>query len=840
MKTTDGNFKSNINSHDFLLVLKTHLAEYRHKPLLNIGFIFSLAIATSTLLCILVLNHASKQQYQQANSRLKSPIAFNILAKSDKNIDQQDFIRLKKLGFHQLSPVHSFQKKLINGKSLSLRALDLLPMVLSMPESFTSKQINISSDYANSLGLIDNKNKISPDAINTSTVDIGFAEHVSTTARLNTVNDWGKVALIDIALAWQLFPDIKGFSHLMVPAMSDHEIARLTAELPEHLFIQQSYSIEEREGFADALHLNLSALAVLGFIVSLFIAFQAANQAWRKRGELAAQLRLLGVELRTILTVMLCESLLLTLLASLIGIVIAMALVTTLLPILGITLEQLYQLRLSGHFQWHWHYSLWAFIISAVAVLLALIKQFKSISSAKIALTAQAAHKPFNYRASFIISLLLLSAYFLLPFLSATALNSNSLLASNAWLNLMMKNSLLLIASVAILPNLLRYLFVGLAHFSRSFRLKYLLKDVSQQVGVRYLPLAAFYLALTASISAALMVNSFESSFVAYLNQLLSSDLFISYNKEQKPRIETWLKQHPDIEEYMLFEQTVAKYKGETIAVHALHSKTQTNSLVFKSKSVNVALLETKVPNTNIQNNTCYINEQLSLKRGLSLSDSLTVRQVNNALTCVIQGIYYDYGNQGLAIKIPITMNDRPLTGWYEKGFGVLLSEKSSLTKQQVATALKLDAQQIYQPEQIKQLALGIFKQTFVLTQAIAFVLLTIACFGLFLSANGLELARKADLYTLSSLGYSRLGLFGHMIAQWLLLATGTILLSWPIASLLAKALVSEILPASFGWSMPLVLDIMPFAISSIIGLIILIPALAIPLYKLNVRASLS
>jgi putative ABC transport system permease protein len=161
------------------------------------------------------------------------------------------------------------------------------------------------------------------------------------------------------------------------------------------------------------------------------------------------------------------------------------------------------------------------------------------------------------------------------------------------------------------------------------------------------------------------------------------------------------------------------------------------------------------------------------------------------------------------------------------------------LTKQQVTDALNLDEKQIYEPEQIKQLALGIFKQTFVLTQAIAFVLLTIACFGLFLSANGLELARKADLHTLSSLGYSRLGLFSHMVAQWLLLATGTILLSWPIASLLAKALVSEILPASFGWSMPLVLDITPFAISSIIGLLILIPAIAIPLYKLNVRASL-
>jgi putative ABC transport system permease protein len=78
------------------------------------------------------------------------------------------------------------------------------------------------------------------------------------------------------------------------------------------------------------------------------------------------------------------------------------------------------------------------------------------------------------------------------------------------------------------------------------------------------------------------------------------------------------------------------------------------------------------------------------------------------------------------------------------------------------------------------------------------------------------------------------------MLAQWLLLAFGVLVLSWPIAAILAKALVAKVLPASFGWSMPLVLDVAPFAISSISGLLILLPALTIPLYKLNMRAKLS
>jgi putative ABC transport system permease protein len=130
--------------YEFLLVLKTHLAEYRDKPLLNLGFILSLAIATSTLLCILVLNHASKAQYQTANTRLKSPIDFYIVSKSDKGISRKDFQQLKAQGFHQLTPIHVFRKTLSSGQKINFRALDILPLAITMPDSFSTNHINLS------------------------------------------------------------------------------------------------------------------------------------------------------------------------------------------------------------------------------------------------------------------------------------------------------------------------------------------------------------------------------------------------------------------------------------------------------------------------------------------------------------------------------------------------------------------------------------------------------------------------------------------------------------------------------------------------------------------------
>ena len=820
---------------EFFLVAKTYAAEYFRKPLLNLGFIFSLAIATSTLLCILILNDASKQQYQTANSRLKSPIAFNILPEKGKTISINDFAKLRELGFSQVNAAHVFQQSLANGKKVSFRALDILPFVLTAPESFTSEAINISQDYAKKLGIV---------ALPNQKAQLLLADQHSIAVKINQVNDWGQVALIDISLAWQLFPDINGFSHLMVGQMSSSEVARLEAALPKHLAIQEAWSIQEREGFADALHLNLSALAILGFIVSLFIAFQAANQAWAKRGELAAQLRLLGIKLSTIQKVMLCESLILTLLASVLGVFIAVVLVSFLLPMLGLTLEQLYRLQVSGHFQWRGEYSLWAFLISFVAVVAALIKQFRQISSVKIAFTARAQAKPFNFQVTGFIALALLLVHFLWP--------------DDSWTQLMLKYGVILIASVVILPNVLRYLLAAMAIFTRSFRLKFIFQDARQQVARRFLPIAAFYLALTASIAAALMVNSFQNSFESYLNQLLSADLFVRFNHEQKPKVAQWLDKQTDVEEYVLFESTIAKYQQgtqqDTVEVYRLASNKQQQSLILKS-GVFVPFFENKSTAKSIENKSttdtdntiknCYINEQLAYKRSIALQQTIDITQGLQGLTCHVKGIFYDYGNQGFAIKIPSHKSIEALSGWQETGFGVFLAEHSQANaseakKAKLVDELGLDESQIYQPEEIKALALAIFKQTFLLTQAIAFVLLSIACFGLFLSANGLELARKSDLHILSSLGYSRIGLFSHMLSQWFILALGTILLSWPVAVVLANALVSLILPASFGWSMPLVLNVTSFGVSSLIGLIILIPALAIPLYKLNIRASLS
>jgi len=307
--------------------------------------------------------------------------------------------------------------------------------------------------------------------------------------------------------------------------------------------------------------------------------------------------------------------------------------------------------------------------------------------------------------------------------------------------------------------------------------------------------------------------------------------MFVSYNSEQKKKVAAWLPKQAEIDEYVHFQKTIAKMADDTLDIYSATSEQQQASLLLKEKAA-IPLNEVKSP--------CYINEQLAYRRAISLLQNITIEQGGERFSCQVIGIYYDYGSHGFSIKTPKYQQLSELSGWQDIGFGLFFKEGASFDKEKIINALSLDESQVFQPENIRQMALSVFDQTFVLTQAIAFVLLAIACFGLFLSAHSLELARKTDLQILSSLGYSRFELFTHMLSQWFLLACAAVILSWPVAIVLANALVSLILPASFGWSMPLVLDIKSFAASSLIGLLLLIPALGMPLYKLNVRASLS
>ena len=805
--------------YQHLLLGKVVLAQYRCQGLLNAGFILSLAIATSTLLSIFMLNHASKSQYARADLGLTPPAAFYVFPKQGKHISKTDFARLRRAGFHRLSPVLLFSKPLGSGNNIRFKAIDLLPAAIA-GQDFDTEKIHFGPPGLKRLGL-------TPDQA------VILADNRLLDSQYHPQANWGSEALLDLALAWQLFPELDGFSYLTSGPLDQGEQARLRQTLPPHLMLQKAWSLGQRSGFADALHLNLSALAILAFIVSLFIAFQAGEQAWRSRSELAARLRLLGVSLAVLRQVLILEALALIVLTSLLGTGIAFLLVSVLLPLLGLTLEQLYQLNINGQLSWHTGYALWALLIAAVAVLTTLAKQFRQIAGRHVSHFARQTSAeatdlhpkaPGKQSANF-GALILLLLFFLFPETVPEAGAHISLLSP--WHLIMAKYGLLLLASVALLPLALQLALGTLRHLGRSFKLDFLLLDARSQIRRRSLPLAAFYLALTTSIAAALMIESFETAFTGYLEQNLPQDLYIRFTPQQRQGLLARAQAHESIAAHSFYYRGSAMLAGEVLDLGIYSSPRQFNALVFKEKG------------DISKEASCFINEPLAIRRQLAVGRQIMLHQGQARLSCTVQGIYYDYGNPGFELTLALVLAQAHHFSLAEKGLSLYLTQDKQVQQpeqlqQALTDELNLAPEQVIATAQTKALALKIFDQTFIITRAIALVLICIACLGLFLSVNTLELARKQQLATLRSLGYSRSALFRFMLGQWLLMLSGCILFSAPMAMILADTLVSKALPASFGWSMPLELGADVFISAALTGLCCVLPALFLPLYKLE------
>ena len=137
-----------------------------------------------------------------------------------------------------------------------------MPLVLSSNKGYATDKISLSASYASTLGL-------------TEQSQVQLAKGQKLQLLIHDSASFNQLAMLDIAHAWQLFPTYQNsFSYLIVGKLSPSRLDELSNALPDSLILQSTPSLADRAELADALHLNLTALALMGFIVSLFIAFR--------------------------------------------------------------------------------------------------------------------------------------------------------------------------------------------------------------------------------------------------------------------------------------------------------------------------------------------------------------------------------------------------------------------------------------------------------------------------------------------------------------------------------------------------------------------------------------
>ena len=333
------------------------------------------------------------------------------------------------------------------------------------------------------------------------------------------------------------------------------------------------------------------------------------------------------------------------------------------------------------------------------------------------------------------------------------------------------------------------------------------------------LPAVALQFATAMVIAVHALVTTFEASFLDWLDQRLQGDYYIELPAgASMAAAERILDRSDAVSAWHPVRRGRAQLGSESVDL-----------LVLPPDAALLApwsfLAAVEQPWQALAGEGVMVNEQLALRRGLAPGDTLALTVAGESQSRTVVAVYADYGRPTGEILLPPAS---VASGW-QPAYVSLTLEMSTADlgqiRSQLASAWGVDELSVRDNAQVRSIATGVFRQTFVLTQAISVLTLVLAGLCLLLMGWVFFAARQWYYQLIRVWGLPRRRLYrllcGQGVALTLLVATAALLpgifLTW--------ALVARINPLAFGWSLPMAVYplfwLQLLALCGLIGLVI-------------------
>lgn len=852
-----------------LLLLKS----YKHTKFSLAMLLVSLIIGTSGLAAVLIVNNSAKQSISSHSHHIVPDVSFQILAKSNSEpISKQDYANLKRAGFSSLVAVAQSQQHLyVNGERVTERRLtltgvdsfSLVPSAVSNGngnghDSAAEKNLTVQSAAQNErsnnaviqLSLADNSAFAHPDliarlsakasnvkSINIDAIPQTFSiqtsdEKFSALPKISPLKQasLGNDIILDINQYFALVPNAQIESLLWVSKSNDISQAttkeRLTNTLPSHLELLELSSQSEQADITNSFHLNLLAMSLLMFVVCLFIVLNAVNLLLSSRIPWLKICRQLGIHSRTIFTVQLFEIILLTLVATLLGVFLGYKFAFAVSPSVQATIENIYQIDVGfgelsaiSLFFKVLGISLLGSISAVFLPMQALNKRLATVTSTTEN-PSENSQKPILFRRFlFTLSVLMISAAICI-----------FVFAKSLWL-LLIGTALVILTGCCILllnyPRLLRLLFTLIPSSSP------LLKVSAQQAlalsAKTKIACCAFFIAATSNIGMNLMVDSFRDATINWLDTRLASDYYLYYTgevdiqsigKQAKviltPRYENYADyQNLRLQQFSYptsptFKDAMVFYKVENIdeAWHAFESE-----------------------------NGIFVNQQFAFYFDVDLGEAVTLphpsRNINTDY--VIKGIVYDFGSPSKQVLFPIStfLEGQSKTNLYAVEAN---AETIDLFRNLLIQAGINPERSLLSTQALLAISMDAFDRTFLITDGLNIITLLVAALSLACAIIILMNEVRPQNMLIRSLGVSAFKTQMLALFQYLLLCIVALLFATPFGILLSWILIYEINLQAFLWTYTLQINITDIIEIYLLSLLVVLTVIVVPLIQTGKR----
>ncbi|MDG1863905.1 MAG: ABC transporter permease [Yoonia sp.] len=738
------------------------IGHWRRNPLQLFTLLAGLALATALWSGVQAINAEARASYDAAAATLGEGRFDRLNRRDGQPISEATYVQLRRAGW-LVSPV-------IEGRIDSVRLVGV--ELLTAPGGLAPAAFGDAAAIAGLGGdqviaaegtkLAGVRVVIDPDiAPQTAIADIGTAQKLLNRAgEIDTLVVAPQQPLIQAALA-DVAPELT-----RQIAQSGSDIGRLT----------------------DSFHLNLTAFGLLSFAVGIFIVHGAIGLAFEQRRGTVRTLRALGVPLRPLILLMVAELLSLAFLAGLIGVGLGYVIAGLLLPDVAATLRGLYGADVAGTLQLRpiWWASGMAIALGGTAIAasgaLWKLSRLPLLAGGNPRALAVAAGRGAKVQG--------FAAVVLLTAAAILALFGNSILAGFALL------AALLIGAALALPLILSRVLDWASVRATGVVTQWFWADTRQQLPGLSLALMALLLAMAANIGVSTMVSSFRLTFVAFLDQRLSSELYVNAETPaQAIAIEAYGKANADAvlpvqsEKVMISGQPAEVFGGRD------HSTYRENWRFLQAQAMPWDAVHT--------GQGILINEQLARRANLAIGETIAV----TGQVYTVAGVYGDYGNPiGQAVIdegqfAKLFPDVRPVR------FGIRMDrDKVAAFVAAMARDIDVPAANTIHQAGIKAFSLGVFERTFTVTTALNILTLAVAGFAILMSLLTLTAMRVPQLAPAWAMGMTRRNLGALELVRTLLLASMTAVVALPLGLALAWVLLAVVNVAAFGWQLPMYL----------------------------------
>jgi len=614
--------------------------------------------------------------------------------------------------------------------------------------------------------------------------------------------------LVDIATAQELAGMTGRLSRIDLILEDEAAVDRLQQWLPEsYRIIPAAAQTSTIQQMTAAFQLNLTALSLLALVVGLFLIYNTMTFSVVQRRSLFGTLRCLGVTRREVFAMVLAEAFLIGLLGGLLGILLGLALgqvtvrlvtqtvndlyFTTTVQSAGISLASLLKGLLMGLLATMLTAALPAWEAASVPPRAALLR------SGLESKTRQSVGRVGLFG---VVSSAAGALLFALPTANLLVGFTGTLLVVVGFALL---SSISLVGLMRAIGPVTGWLFGLIGRMAP----RNLINSISRTA----VAVAALMVAVAVTIGVGLMIDSFRSTVIAWLEQTLQGDVYISvpgFNETRSslaidPQIIESVSSWPGVERVDTLRSTFVETSFGWVNLAATENPSIGTERLFVSL---VGQPDEVWP--AMQSGSVLVSEPLANRYGLRWAGGeITLYTPQGWQSFPVRGIYYDYASSDGTILMALDVYHAQ---WQDPALTALaLRLAPGASADNVASGLQdhLSGRQqlLIRPNlALRQDVLEVFDRTFAITVALRLLATVVAFIGILNALLLLQLEKQREVGILRVLGLTGRQLWRLVMVETGLMGLSAGLLAIPAGYTLAVILIYIINRRSFGWTLQL------------------------------------